>query len=196
MLHVATHGGSLRIGSIVLALLGVVGTRTPTAAQEAGGTTVSLTVSPSVVNFAGFGGRFGAVVARLSVTRDFTRHTGGEVSAFMLAPMGGATAIPGCVEGSACQTYSTPNAVTGILTSAFVRAGESGLRLSAGAGAVSASGGEGLDHRFSLAGLVGVDYEPRSRNRLVPTFALRVVHLASPIAGARQLLLPGIGFSF
>ena len=159
-------------------------------------TTVTLTVSPSFVNFDGFGGGFGAVVTRLSVSRGFTRFTGGEVSAFALAPLGAATSQPGCVVGGTCEARSTPSLLTGLLTSVFGYAGETGLRASAGAGVVGATGGEGLDNRSCLAGVVGLDWEPRSNNRFAPTFAFRLVQLARPIAGARQLLLPGVGLSF
>jgi hypothetical protein len=159
-------------------------------------TTVTLTVSPSFVHFDGFGGGFGAVVTRLSVSRGFTRFTGGEVSAFALAPLGAASSQPGCVAGGTCETRSTPSLLSGLLTSVFGYAGETGLRASAGAGVVGASGGEGLGNRSSLAGVVGLDWEPRSNNRFAPTFAFRLVQLARPIAGARQLLLPGVGLSF
>ena len=163
-------------------------------AQETG-TTVTLTVSPSFVHFDGFGSG-PAAVARLSVSRDFTRMTGGEVSAFALAPLGGAASIPDCIPGGSCQTRSTPSLLTGVLTSVFAYAGETGIRASIGVGAVTASGGEGFSHRNSLAGLVGLDWIPRSTNRFAPTFAVRLVQLVRPVGGARQLLLPGVGFSF
>jgi hypothetical protein len=83
-----------------------------------------------------------------------------------------------------------------VLTSLFAYAGETGLRAAVGIGAVGASGGEGLGNRSSVAGVVGLDWVPRSNNRFAPTFAIRLVQLSSPIAGARQLLLPGIGLSF
>lgn len=164
-------------------------------AQETG-TTVTLTVSPSFVNFDGFGGGFGAVVARLSVSRDFTRITGAEISAFTLVPLGGASSQPGCTVGSTCQSRSTPSVLSGALTSLFVYTGETGLRAAAGIGAVGASGGEGLGNRSSVAGVIGLDWVPRSANRFAPTFAIRIVQLSSPIAGARTLLLPGVGLSF
>ncbi len=184
-----------RVSPLLVASLFIALPESPVSAQETG-TTVTLTVSPSVVSFDGFGGSFAAAVVRLSISRDFTRLTGGEISAFTLAPLGGASAQPGCPVGSACQSRSTPSALSGFLTSMFAYAGESGLRASAGVGAVTASGGEGFRHRSSLAGLVGLDWVPRSDNRFAPTFAIRLVQLASPIAGARQLLLPGVGLSF
>lgn len=167
----------------------------PVVAQEAG-TTVTLTVSPSFVNFDGFGGGFGAIVMRLSVSRDFTRTVGGEISAFSLAPIGGASAQPGCAIGATCQTRTTPSLLYGVLPSIFTWVGGSDLRLSGGLGMVGASGGEGLGSRQKAAGVLGIDWVPRSGNRFAPTFAFRVVQLSSPIAGARQLLLPGVGLSF
>ena len=164
-------------------------------AQETG-TTVTLTVSPTFVSFSGFGGSFGAAVARLSVSRGFTRLTGGEASAFVLAPLGSASSQPGCVVGGSCQARTTPSLLSGLLTSMYGYAGETGLRASAGIGVVGASGGEGLGNRSSFAGVLGLDWVPQTDNRFAPTFAFRLVQLASPIAGARQLLLPGVGLSF
>ena len=159
-------------------------------------TSISLTVSPSLVDFSGFGGSFGASVIQLTVRRDFTRSIGGELTAFTLAPMGGSTAIPGCVPGSPCETRSTPNLLFGIMPAMYTWVGGSNLRLSAGAGYAAAAGGEGFANRSTPAALLGIDWVPKSRNRLVPTFALRVVQLSRPIAGARQLLLPGVGIAF
>ena len=168
----------------------------PVRAQDLG-PTLTVTVSPTAVSFADFGGSFSAAVARLNVNVPFTRMTGGELSAFALAPLGGASSQPGCPIGSSsCQARSTPGLLSGFLTSFFAYAGESGLRASAGVGAVVASGGEGLTRRSSPAGVLGLDWLPRTDNRFVPTFAVRLVQLSAPIAGARQLLLPGLGLTF
>jgi hypothetical protein len=78
----SVHSGGtvLRTASpFLVAVFAALLPHTPLGAQETG-TTVTLTVSPSFVNFDGFGGSFGAVVARLSVSRDFTRITGAEIS--------------------------------------------------------------------------------------------------------------------
>jgi hypothetical protein len=168
----------------------------PVTSNAQDGTTISLTISPSFVDFGAWGGSFGAAVVQLSIRRDFTRSIGGELTAFTLAPMGGMSAIPGCVEGAQCQTRSTPNTFYGIVPSIYTWVGGSDLRLTTGGGLVGAAGGEGFENRNSLAGLLGVDWVPRSRNRMVPTVGLRVVQLSSPIAGARQLFLPGVGVSF
>jgi hypothetical protein len=168
----------------------------PAASRAQEGTTVSLTVGPSVVNFTGFGGSLGAAVMQLSVRRDFTRSVGGELTVFTVAPTGGYSAIPGCVQGSPCETRSTPNVLFGVMPSVYNWLGGTNLRLSAGGGFAGAAGGEGFEHRNTLAGLLGIDWVPRSRNRMVPTFAFRVVQLSRPIAGARQLLLPGVGLAF
>lgn len=181
---------SLRLSAVAAAAF-LPGTLT---AQESG-TTVTLTVSPSFVSFADLGSG-PAAVARLSISRGFSRLTGGELSAFVLAPLGGATASPDCVVGGNCQTRSTPSLLSGVSTSVFAFVGETGLRGSIGVGAVGASGGEGLGNRGSFAGLIGLDWLPPTDNRVAPTFSFRLVQLASPIAGARQLLLPGVGLSF
>jgi hypothetical protein len=180
---------------MTLGFIGLSISATAGHAQETG-TTVTLTVSPSYVNFAGFGGGFGAAVARLSVSRGFTSLTGGELSVFALAPLGGATSIPGCVPEVPCRTTTTPSLLSGFLTSAFLDAGDTGLRLTLGVGGVTASGGEGFPHRSSGAAVVGLDWLPNTTNRFAPTIAVRLVQLASPIAGARQLLLPGVGLRF
>ena len=179
--------------------LGIVSLALPNALVKAQdpGPTLTVTVSPTAVDFGAFGGSFSAAVARLNVNVPFTRMTGGEISAFALAPMGGASSQPGCPVGSSsCQARSTPGLLSGFLTSFFAYAGETGLRASAGVGGVVASGGEGLDRRSSPAGVLGLDWLPRTDNRFVPTFAIRFVRLSSPIAGARQLLLPGVGLTF
>lgn len=168
----------------------------PTTSDAQDGTTISLTVSPSLVNFTGFGGSFGATVIQLNVRRDFTRSIGAELTAFTLAPMGGSTSIPGCVPGGVCETRSTPNMLYGFMPAVYNWVGGSDLRVSAGAGYAGSVGGEGFATRSTPAALLGVDWVPRSKNRMVPTFALRVVQLSRPIAGARQLLLPGVGIAF
>lgn len=167
----------------------------PLLAQE-NGTTVTLTVSPSFVHFPAIGGHFPAAVARLSVGRTFTRVIGGDVSVFALMPLGGAAAQAGCPPATKCISTATPSLLSGITTSLFAFLGQSPLRVSGGVGAVGASGGEGFENRSSLATVIGIDWVPQTRNRFAPTFAVRVVQLASPIAGARTLLIPGIGLSF
>ena len=157
-------------------------------------TTVTLSVGPSFVDFEF--GSFGAAVARLSISRGFTRRTGGELSTFVLAPLGRASAQPGCIPGASCETRTTPSLLFGQLASLYADAGESGLRATIGGGAVGSAGSEGFESRSSFAGLVGFDWIPRSNNRFAPTVSFRFLQLARPIAGARQLLLPGIGFSF
>jgi hypothetical protein len=167
----------------------------PVAAQDSR-TRVTLTVSPGFVDFAGYGGGFPAAVARLSVSRDFSRYLGGEVAGFVLAPMGGASAMAGCVAGSSCISTSTPNLLSGGMVSGYAFAGDSPLRISAGVGAVNASGGEGFGRRSAGALLLGIDLVPRTGSRFAPTVGIRVLQLASPLAGARQLILPGVGLSF
>ena len=167
----------------------------PVQAQDEG-ITVTLTVSPSFVDFGTFGGRFGAGVIRLSASKDFNRVTGAEVSTFVLAPLGGMTSIPGCAPGGSCQTHSTPDVLTGAMGSLFLYAGESGFRAAFGGGTVSAHGGEGFARRSTVAGVIGADWIPRTNNRFAPTLSVRVMQLSAPVAGARQLLLPGLGVRF
>jgi len=187
-----TPGGLVLRSSSILALVALLAAQ-PLSAQE-NETIVTLSVGPSFVDFE-FGG-FGAAVARLSISRGFTRRTGGELSTFVVAPLGRASAQPGCVVGGACETRTTPSLLFGQLASLFADAGETGLRATVGAGAVSSAGSEGFENRSSLAGLAGLDWSPNSNNRFAPTFSFRFLQLAKPIAGARQLILPGIGFSF
>jgi len=180
---------------VVLAILVAMLPCNAVRAQESR-TSVALTVSPSFVNFETFGGNFGAFVAGLSVSRDFSRMAGGELSGFVLAPLGGASSQPDCPVGTPCQSRSTPSLLSGLLASALFYVGESGFQASVGAGVAAASGGEGLEHTSSAAGSIGLGWTPRGSTGLAPTLAVRVVQLASPLAGARTLLLPGIGLAF
>ena len=183
---------SVRI--IVAAACGLVAASA--AAQDGRETRITLTVGPTFVDFAGFGGSVGAAAAQLQVSRYFSPTAGGELSAFMVVPAGGASSQPECVAGATCQSRATPGMVNGLLASAFTFLGESGFRVSAGGGGVKAFGGEGLGATASLAGSVGLDWVTRGNSRLLPTFGVHVVQLARPIAGARQFLLPGAGFTF
>ena len=168
----------------------------PIASAQDGATRVTFTVSPGFITFSGFGGSFGTAVARLSVSRDFSRYAGAEVALFTVTPMGGASAQPGCVAGSSCQARTTPNALNGVMLSGYAFAGQTPLRLIAGVGAVKATGGEGFDPRSTTAGMVGLEWVSRSTRWFAPTFGVRFAQLGSPIAGARQLFLPGVGLSF
>ena len=60
---------------VVLAILVAMLPRNAVRAQESR-TSVALTVSPSFVNFETFGGNFGAFVAGLGISRDFSRRLG------------------------------------------------------------------------------------------------------------------------
>lgn len=182
-----------RFATVVVTLIAAASA--PLHAQEEA-TTVTLSVGPSFVNFVSFGGSFPAAVAQLSVSKPFTRQTGGELSFFALAPLGSAAAVPDCPPLVSCVATQTPSLLSGALVSVFAYAGETGLRASVGGGGAFASGGEGFPHRTSPAGLVGLDWIPESRNRFIPAVNVRLVYLTSPIAGARQLLLPGLGLRF
>jgi len=180
---------------VVLAILVAMSPHDAARAQDSR-TSVALTVSPSFVNFEAFGGTFGAFVGGLGISRDFSHVLGGELSGFVLAPLGGASSQPECPAETLCGSRSTPSLLSGLLVSALFYIGESGFQASVGAGVASASGGEGLEHTTSAAGSIGLGWTPRRSTGLSPTVAVRVVQLASPLAGARTLLLPGIGLSF
>ena len=159
-------------------------------------TVVTLSVGPSVVDFGEFGGPFGAGVMRLSASTEFTRAIGAEASAFALLPLGKQASTPGCIPGGTCQGRSSPDLLSGFLASLLISAGESGVRGVVGVGSVSAQGGEGFTRRSTVAGLVGADWIPQTNNRLVPTLSIRFLQLSAPVAGARQVLLPGVGLRF
>lgn len=182
--------------SLVRRLLGIsLVAALPVGAQDTG-TRVTLTVSPGFIDFAGHGGGFGTAVARLGVSRGFTRFTGAELSAFAVVPLGGQTSTPDCIANLPCHATSTPNVLSGGMVSGYAFAGHGPLRISAGVGAVNASGGEGFGRRSTSALLLGLDLVPRTNSRLAPTVGVRVLQLGAPLAGARQLVLPGVGFSF
>lgn len=167
-------------------------------AQEEEGTRVTLRVGPTALDFAGFGGRFGAAVAELSVARRFGANAGADLSAFTILPTGGATATPGCTDpvSGACVARSSPNALNGVLLSPFTFVGGSNLRIATGVGVIGAAGGEGFPRRSSAAFAAGIDWVPDSRSRLAPSVGIRAVRLANPVAGVRQLLMPGVGVTF
>jgi hypothetical protein len=169
----------------------------PAAAQEGLETRVTLTVSPTFVDFAGFGGGFGALAAQLQVSRYFSANVGGEVTAFAIVPGGKAVIDVACPVGATnCASRSTPSMLSGFLTSAFGFLGGTGFRASAGVGGVKADGGEGLPVTTSLAGALGLDWVSQGNSRWSPTVGIRAVRLARPIAGARNLVLPGVGLTF
>ena len=166
----------------------------PAKAQDAN-TQVTFTVAPTAVAFAGLGST-GAAVAQFRVSRFFTRDIGSELSAFAILPTGGAASMPACVPGARCQSRSTPRLLNGVLVAPFVYLGNTGLRASLGGGAVRAVGGEGDGGRSSAAAALGIEWDSRSDSRFSPVIGIRVVRLARPVVGARQLVLPGVGLTF
>jgi len=184
-----------RMGQRVVLAVCATALASPVAAQQ-DMTRVTLTVSPTAVDFAGFGGSFGAAAAQLSVARFFNRSVGGELTAFAVLPLGAATMQPACIQGSACQSRSTPSMLNGLVIAPFAYLGETGLRASAGVGLVSAVGGEGFGSRSSGAASFALDWVPRGNSRFTPTLGVRLVRLATPVSGARQLVLPGVGLAF
>lgn len=159
-------------------------------------TRVTLTASLTAVDFTTFGGRFGAAAVQLGLAHPLGAALGTDLAAFAVAPGGGASATPGCVQGSACQSRTTPSLLAGLLITPFARLGTSGVRLAAGGAYVRAIGGEGGERRASPAGVVAVDWLPVGRSRLTPTAGVRVVRFASTVMGARFLVLPGVGLAF
>lgn len=159
-------------------------------------TSVSLSTSLSSVNFDGIGGRFGAVVVQGTVARRVRANVGMELNGFALVPGGGATADPACLPAQPCESFSTPSAIVGSLVGPFVDVGTSGVRLSAGVGIARATGGSGFSPRTSAAGAVAMEWRIRPHARLSPSAGLRLATLGRPLAGARLLLLPGLGVTF
>lgn len=180
-----------------LALLSVmIPAGAPALAQSGSETSVTLTVAPTFVQFSGFAGGFGAAVAQLRITRTFTDDAGGEIAAFAVIPSGGARAEPECLQGTVCFSLATPSMLNGVVASVYRFLGESGFRAALGGGGVKAVGGDGPGASSSLAGLFGLDWEPRGASRFRPTFGVRLVVFAESLYGARQLVLPGVGIAF
>jgi hypothetical protein len=159
-------------------------------------TSLTLSTSLSTVNFAGIGGRFGAVVAQTTLVRRITDAAGVEINGFALVPGGGATADPACLPSQPCTSFSTPSAIVGSLVGPVVDVGTSGVRLSAGVGFARSTGGSGFSPRSSGAGTVAIEWRIRPRSRFSPSAGLRLATLAHPLAGARLLILPGLGVTF
>lgn len=168
----------------------------PSVAPAQSRTAIALTLGPSFIQFDGFGSSLGAAVAQVRLTRELTSHTGAEVTAFSLVPLGAVSVTPTCLPQAQCESRTTPNQLNGGFASAFVDVGESPLRVSAGYGYVSAVGGQGSGARSSGAWQVGLDWSRQRQSGLSFSAGVRALHLATPLYGARQLLLPGVGVSF
>ena len=157
-------------------------------------TTRTLTVGATVVDFADVGGTIPAVLTQFSIDRGYSQVLGYELSAFLLVPLGGATAIPECIPNVPCETRSTPNLLFGGFGSLIARGGDAGLRAALGIGPVWSTGAEGLSNSSSFAGIVGVDWVGTGSRAL--TLSARLVFLESAIGGTRLLFMPSIGVTF
>lgn len=167
----------------------------PFAEAQVGETRVSIVVSPTLVDFAGFG-PMTSVAAEVRVTRFFSEAAGGQLSTFAVVPLEGAAALSACAPGRVCESRSTPGLVSGAVMSMIGEFGETGFRGSFGPGYVSASGMQGSGPRSTAAVAFGLDWIPSGRSRFTPTLGLRIVQMTSAIAGMRQLVLPGVGLTF
>jgi len=154
----------------------------PAAAQR---TTIAL--GPSWLDFNL--GDFGALSAQLRI-----QQGPAELSALGIIPLGKAAAVPGCPINVFCAERSTPDVLWGGVISLSTAFGSSGLRGSAGVGAISASGMAGPDRTSSAVGSVGLDWATAKGRGL--TLGVRALGLASSIAGMRYIVLPSIGVSF
>jgi hypothetical protein len=185
-----------RLSAGSLACVALIAASVPAAAQV-GETQISLVVSPTYVDFVGFGGGFSAAAAQLRISRYFTVTTGAELSTFAVLPLGQARSEPGCAPGNApCQARQTPSMIQGGLLSALGVFGETGFRGSLGGGVANVMGMEGPGARTSAVGSFGLEWVPSGKSRFTPTFSVRMLQLASPLAGMRQLFLPGLGLTF
>jgi len=159
-------------------------------------TRVSLAVGGSFVNFSDVGGRMGAGVGQVAITRHSSGGYGVELAGFGVAPWGAVSVQPTCLPDSSCDTRSTPSLLTGATLSPTARLGSSGLWVAGGACLLMAAGGEGLRRRTSLAGTLSLRWMPPRDRRIVPTVGVRLVRLARNVAGARLLVLPTAGVAF
>jgi hypothetical protein len=175
-------------------LAGLALVATPVAAQEVGESQVTFTMSPTFIRFS-LGQGF-AAAAHLRVDRLLSERAAVGVSAFAMLPFGGASAEPDCPPLVSCVSLATPHLLTGLMASGYSRLRAAGLRASVGVGVVAAHGGRGPGRTSSLAGLVGLDWESSRSSRLRPTIGVRYLRTASPLYGARDLLIPGLGFGF
>ena len=194
----AVPRGVARVAAQAMVIVCLVAAAPAIAAAQDEGAGITLRFGPTALDFAGFGGRFGAVVGEVGFARRFGANSGADLSAFGILPMGGARAEPTCGApvGASCAARSSPSALSGFLLSPFAFVAGSDLRLTTGVGMVAASGGEGLARRSSVALAAGVDWVPDSRSRLAPSVGIRTLRLSSAVAGVRYLLLPGVGVRF
>jgi hypothetical protein len=156
-------------------------------------TRVSLTAGLTSVDFGTWGGRLGSAVAQLGVTRSVSQAAGVDLVSFAVAPAGGVSVTPACVQGGVCESRETPSLFAGAVLAPHLRLGASPLRVAAGGGYVRAIGGAGGGGRATAATMLSVEWRPSSRGRLAPSIGVRWLRFASPVMGARQLILPGMG---
>lgn len=167
-----------------------------TIAAQPSATSLTLSTMLSTVNFDEIGGRFGAIVVQGTLARRLRDGVGVEVNGFALVPGGGATADPSCLPSGPCRSYSTPSSIVGALVGPTLNVGPSGLRLSVSAGVARATGGDGFSPRATGAGAAAIEWAMRPQSRFSPSAGLRVATLRHRLAGARLLLLPGLGVTF
>jgi hypothetical protein len=171
------------------------------ARAQVGETRVSIVLSPTRLSFApGFGGASGALAGEVRVTRFFTQTFGAQVSALGVMATSQSAALALCVPSATTCVGErrSPAALWGGLASGIAVLGESGLRTSLGVGGFRAAGyREGSRTSASSAAVgVGAEWVPSGTSRFTPTVGVRALVLASPIAGVRQIFLPGVGVAF
>lgn len=159
-------------------------------------TSVAFTVGPGSVRFSNFGSRTITMVAQVSVTRDVAKRTAAELSAFTAVPLQVMSVTPGCLPNSLCQSRTTPSALVGGLASALLQMGDSPLRLSAGVGRLGARGMEGPGAVATNVFQLGLEWSQEREGGMRMTAGTRAIQFATPVSGARQLILSGVGLRF
>ena len=122
----------LRTLAALLLAMAVASPPSSTAWAQRPTTRVSLAVGGSFVNFSDVGGRMGAGVGQVAITRHSSGGYGVELAGFGVAPWGAVSVQPTCLPDSSCDTRSTPSLLTGATLSPTARLGSSGLFIAGG----------------------------------------------------------------
>ena len=181
--------GSSRAAILLCALMLSV----PSAAQ---GTRVGIAIGVTRLDFSdGWVGDFGAALAEAWMSRPFGQKVQGELAAFIVAPSGGSSSIPGCVPGAPCVERNTPDVFWGLVPSLSTPLGGGTWRAAAGLGGIQGVGIKGPGSHSSVVASGALQWA-RIRRGLTPTLRVRGIGLTSSIAGIRFIILPMVGLTF
>lgn len=136
----------------------------------------------------------GVIAARANVIA--TSRWGVGLSARVITPTGGHLAIPSCIQSFPCVTYQSPEALYNASAQIAVATQNRKFRASLGAGFISAQNQSGVTNANSPTVEAGVEYALFPTHRVSPVVNIYLQRLTREVAGARTLVLPGVGVVF